>query len=123
MDLQNSVPTEPKKKSNRPLIALLLSLSSIFFCCVSFLVNNPNGFDAFMENNPLWYVAQALMCVAGLLPLTGAILGGLSLRAGDSNRNLSIAALVIGIPAFIMALLIFGYVMTFVGVIKVFSPQ
>ena len=74
-----------------------------------------------MEYNPLWYVAQALMCVAALLPLTGAILGGLSLRAADANRNLSIAAIVIGIPAFILALLIFGYVLIFVGVIQVFS--
>ena len=121
MDLQNPIQTEARKKSNRPIVALLFSLSSFFFCCISFLVNNPNGFDAFMENNPLWYVAQALMCVAALLPLAGAILGGLSLRAGDSNRNLSIAAVVIGIPAFILALLIFGYVLIFVGVFQVFS--
>ena len=116
----SSTPVEPKK-SNRPIIALLFSLSSIFFCCISFIVSNPNGFDAFMENNPAWYIAQALMCLAGILPLIGAILGGLSLRAGESSRNLAIAALVIGILGFIMAILIFGYVMTFIGVYYVFS--
>ena len=121
MDLQTPIQAEVKKKSNRPVLALLLSLSSLFFCCASFLVNNPNGFDAFMKNSPLWYVAQALMCVAALLPLTGAILGGFSLRAADANRNLSIAAIVIGIPAFILALLIFGYVLIFIGVFQVFS--
>lgn len=121
MDLQTPIQAETRKKSSRPIIALLLSLSSLFFCCASFLVNNPNGFEAFMENSPLWYVAQALMCVAALLPLTGAILGDLSLRAADANRNLSIAAIVIGIPAFILALLIFGYVLIFIGVFQVFS--
>lgn len=74
-----------------------------------------------MQNNPAWYIAQALMCLAGILPLSGAILGGLSLRAGENNRNLAIAALVIGIIGFIVATLIFGYVMTFVGVYYVFS--
>ena len=116
----SSTPVEPKR-SNRPIIALLLSLSSFFFCCISFLVSNPNNFDAFMANDPVWYIAQALMCLAGILPLIGAILGGLSLRAGGVNRNLAIAALVIGILGFIMAVLIFGYVMTFVGVYNVFS--
>ena len=114
---------EPQKKSNRPIVALLLSLSSIFFCCISFVVNNPNGFDAFMEKDPLWYVAQALMCVAALLPLAGAILGILSLRAGEGNRNLSIAAIVIGVLAFILAVLILGYVLLFVGVFAVMSPS
>lgn len=123
MDRQTSSPTEPQKKSNRPIIALLLSLSSVFFCCISFAVNNPNGFDAFMANSPLWYVAQALMCVAGLLPLAGAILGGLSLRAGEANRNLSIAAVGIGVLAFILAALIFAYVLFFVGVFAVMSPS
>lgn len=118
MDQQPAVP----KKSNRPIAALILSLSSIFFCCVSFLVNNPNGFDAYMEGNPLWYVAQALMCLAAVLPLIGAILGGLSLRAGEGNRSLAIASIVVGAPAFLLAALIFGYVMVFVGVIQVFSP-
>lgn len=74
-----------------------------------------------MQNNPAWYIAQALMCLAGILPLSGAILGGLSLRAGENNRNLAIAGLVIGIIGFIVATLIFGYVMTFVGVYYVFS--
>ena len=109
------------KKSNRPILALLLSLSSFLFCCISFAVNNPNGFDAFMESNPLWYVAQTLMCVAALLPLAGAVLGILSLRAGESNRNLAIAAIVVGIPAFILTTLIFLYVLLFVGVFNVFS--
>lgn len=121
MDSQTPSTVETTKRSNRPLIAFLLSLSSIFFCCVSFLVSNPNNFDAFMQNNPAWYIAQALMCLAGILPLSGAILGGLSLRAGENNRNLAIAGLVIGIIGFIVATLIFGYVMTFVGVYYVFS--
>ncbi len=123
MDQRTPSPTESQKKSNRPIIALLLSLSLVFFCCISFAVNNPNGFDAFIENNPLWYVAQALMCVAGLLPLMGAILGGLSLRAGEANQNLSIAAVVIGVPAFILALLIFGYVLFFIGIYNIFLPS
>ena len=109
------------KKSNRPLIALLLSLSSIFFCCISFAISSPNDFDAFMENNPAWYVAQALMCLAGILPLIGAILGVLSLRAGESNRNFALAALVVGIIAFIWSVLVTGYVLTFVGVFALFS--
>ncbi len=110
-----------RNKSNRPLIALLLSFSSFFFCFVSFLVSSPNNFDAFMENNPAWYIAQALMCLAGILPLIGAILGGLSLRAGVGNRNLAIAALVVGLIAFIGSALMIGYVMTFIGVFAVFS--
>ncbi|MBI3165718.1 MAG: hypothetical protein IPG44_09340 [Anaerolineales bacterium] len=109
------------KKSNRPLVALLLSISSIFFCCLSFLISNPNNFDAYMENNPAWYIGQALMCLAGLLPLIGAILGGLSLRAGETNRNFAIAALVVGIIAFIGSALITGYVMTFIGIFAIFS--
>ena len=121
MTQESSESVQPQKRSNRPVVALLLSLSSVFFCCISFMVNNPNDFDAFTEGNPLWYVAQALMCVAAILPLSGAVLGGLALRAGESNRNLAIAALVIGIPAFILATLIFGYVMTFIGVYYVFS--
>lgn len=121
MTAQTPTPLEPGKRSKRPLIALLLSLSSIFFCCISFLVSSPNNFDAFVAGNPAWYIAQALMCLAALLPLSGAILGGLSLRAGESNRNLAIAALVIGILGFIVATLIFGYVLTFVGVYSVFS--
>ncbi len=114
---------EPQKKPNRPIVALLFSLSSIFFCCISFVVNNPNGFDAFMDKNPLWYVAQALMCVAALLPLAGVFLGVLSLRAGDAKRPLSIAAIVIGVLAFILAVLILGYVLLFVGVFSVMSPS
>jgi len=115
--------TESQKKSNRPIIALLLSFSSVFFCCISFAVNNPNGFDAFMAKSPLWYAAQALMCVAGLLPLAGAILGGFSLRAREANLNLSIAAVVIGVLAFLLAALIFAYVLFFVGVFTVLSPS
>jgi hypothetical protein len=114
-------PTPTLKKSNRPIIAFLLSLSSLFFCCISFAVNNPNGFDAFMANNPLWYVAQALMCVAAILPLSGSVLGILSLRAGETNRNLAIAALAIGLPSFLLTTLIFLYVLFFVGVFNVFS--
>ncbi len=109
------------KKSNRPLAALLLSLSSMFFCCVSILVSNPNNFDAYMENNPAWYIAQALMCLAGILPLIGAILGGASLRAKEANRNMAFAALVIGIIAFIWSALVTGYVLTFIGVFALFS--
>ncbi len=109
------------KKSNRPLIALILSLSSIFFCCISFVVSSPNNFDAYVANAPAWYIAQALMCLAGILPLIGAILGGLSLRAKESNRNFALVALIIGILAFILSLLILGYVMVFVGVFAVFS--
>lgn len=114
-------PAAPKK-SNRPLIALALSLSSIFFCCISFLVSNPNNFDAYMENNPAWYIAQALMCLAGILPLIGAILGGLSLRAGESNRSLALIALVVGLLGFIGSVLVTGYVMVFIGIFQVFSP-
>lgn len=113
-------PAAPKK-SSRPVIALLLSLSSIFFCCISFLVSNPNNFDAFMDNNPAWYIAQVLMCLAGILPLIGAILGGLSLRAREGNRNLAIAALTLGVVAFIGSALILGYVLIFIGVFAVFS--
>lgn len=108
-------------RSNRPIIALILSLSSFFFCCVSFLVSSPNNLDAFMANDPAWYIAQVLMCLAGILPLIGAILGGLSLRAGEGNRNFALVALVVGILGFIWALLVFGYVMTFVGVFYMFS--
>jgi hypothetical protein len=123
MSQQSPFQIESQKKSNRPIIALLLSLSSVLFCCISFAVNNPNGFDAYMENSPLWYVAEALMCVAALLPLAGAILGVLSLRAGESNRNLSITAIVIGISAFILATLFLAYVLFFVGVFLVMSPS
>lgn len=122
MDLQSPVQPNLQKRSNRPIVALLLSLSSFFFCCISFMVNNPNGFDAYMENNPIWYIAQALMCVAMLLPLVGAFLGVLSLRSGETNRNLAMAAVVIGILAFLATAAIFGYVMVFIGVFKVFSP-
>lgn len=86
------------------------------------MVNNPNGFDAYMENNPVWYIAQALMCVAMLLPLAGAFLGVLSLRSGETNRNLAIAAVVVGILAFLGTAALFGYVMVFIGVFKVFAP-
>jgi hypothetical protein len=74
-----------------------------------------------MANNPLWYVAQALMCVAAILPLSGSVLGILSLRAGETNRNLAIAALAIGLPSFLLTTLIFLYVLFFVGVFNVFS--
>lgn len=122
MDQQIPAQNNPPQKSKRSIIALLLSLSSFFFCCVSFLVNSPNGFDAFMENNPIWYIAQALMCVAAILPLIGAVLGILSLRADEANRNIAIASIAIGIPLFILTTLIFGYVMVFIGVFNVFSP-
>ena len=121
MEQQPSLQIETQKKSNRPIIALLFSLSSIFFCCASFIVNNPNGFDAYMENSPLWYVAQALMCAAALLPLTGAVLGILSLWAGDSNRNLSIVAIVLGVLAFCLATMLILYVLSFVGVFEIMS--
>ena len=122
MDASSPVQPSPQKRSNRPIAALLLSLSSFFFCCISVLVNNPNGFDAFMEGKPSWYIAQALMCLAALLPLIGASLGILSLRAGEINRNLAIAAIVLGVIGFFESLGIFGYVMVFVGIINVFSP-
>jgi hypothetical protein len=62
------------------------------------------------------------MCVAAILPLVGAILGILSLRANEANRNIAMASIAIGLPLFILATLIFGYVMFFIGVMNVFSP-
>ncbi len=121
MNEQTSVQTNTIKKSVLPIIALALSILSTFSCCISFAVNNPNGFDAFIQNNPVWYVAQALMCLASLLALTGVILGVISIRKKE-NLNISIAALVIGVPTFIAEVLIFGYVMFFIGIFRVFSP-
>lgn len=114
--------TPAPKRSNRPVIALLFSGSALFLMCISFAVNNPNGFDAYIENNPLWYVAQALLCLTMILSLVGSVLGVMALRADGGNRGLGIASLVVGIPILIFAVLVFGYVMVFIGVITVFSP-
>lgn len=66
-------------------------------------------------------MAQALIRLSGILPLISAVLGGSSLRVGESNRNFALAALAVGIIAFIWSVLIIGYVMIFIGVFSVIS--
>ena len=103
---------ESQPKSRRPVIALLLSLSSLLFCCAYFAVN-PEGFDHLSSGayTPLVLASQALLCVGALLPLAGTVLGFLSLKANEANRNMSIAAIVFGLPAFILSAAIFGFML------------
>ena len=76
--------TQPK--SNKPIIGLLLSLSSIFFCCLSFMIS-PQNYEELPFSEPLWIFSQILLCLAGLVPFIGTILGILSLRKGEANRR------------------------------------
>ena len=101
-----------KTKSNKPIIGLLLSLSSIFFCCISFTIS-PQNFEELPFSEPLWLLSQFLLCLAGLIPLIGAILGILSLRKDETNRSISITAVVMGILSFIISLLMLGYTLFF----------
>jgi hypothetical protein len=101
-------------KSNKPIIGLLLSLSSTLFCCISFMII-PQNTASLPTDSVLWILSQVLMCVATLLPLIGTILGFISLQKNETNRQLAIAALVIGTLSFILTASILAFNLFFAG--------
>jgi hypothetical protein len=101
-------------KPNKPIIGLILSLSSTFLCCISIGITPQNG-EAVPMNSVLWILSQVLMCVAVILPLVGAILGFMSLQKNEANRQLAIAALIIGILSFITTAAILAFNLFFAG--------
>lgn len=101
-------------KSNKPIIGLILSSSSILFCCVSFMIT-PQNTEAVPMNSTIWVVSQVLMCIAALLPFIGTILGFISLQKNESNRPIAIAALVIGTLSFIITAAISAFNLFFAG--------
>lgn len=100
--------------SNKPIIGLILSISSIFFCCISIGIT-PQNVEALPTTSFLWILSQILMCVAVVLPLAGAVLGFMSLRNNETNRQLAVTALVIGILSFITTAAILAFNLFFAG--------
>lgn len=104
--------TQPK--SNKPIIGLILSLSSTLFCCISIGIT-PQNVEDFPTTSFLWTLSQVLMCVAVVLPLSGAILGFMSIQKNEANRQLAVAALAIGILSFITTAAILAFNLFFAG--------
>lgn len=88
---------EARPKSKLPIVALMLSLSSSIFCCVSIAI----GFMAedFLINNPMFLSVQCILCVGAIVPFVGMIAGGISLTDNDANKATAISAILIGIFA------------------------
>lgn len=105
---------EIQPKSNKPIIGLILSLSSTLMCCLSIGIT-PQNVEALPTTSVLWILSQVLMCVAVILPLAGAILGFMSLQKNELNRQLAIAALVVGILSFITTAAILAFNLFFAG--------
>jgi hypothetical protein len=102
---------EFRPKSKLPIVALMLSLSSSIFCCVSIAI----GFmvENFLINNPMFFSVQGVLCVGSIVPLFGMIAGGISLTDKDANKAIAISAILIGIFAIgtIILAILFLFVM------------
>jgi len=114
MEQLEKAPTESQPKSKLPLIALILSLSSIVFGGISLtLFYGSSLFNlTYFNYGPVGFLASCLSCVGVFAPLVGIISGGLSLARGYPQKRLSIIAILAGI----LAVLVMVFVALFISI-------
>lgn len=107
MDQQSFPEIKSQPKSKRPLVALILALSSAIFCGIPFAIGlmTKDSLFIYWGNFPLWIFAESVLCVGALVTLTGVIVAGISLARKDENKVMAIAAIPFGIIAVVALVL------------------
>lgn len=98
------VPPEPKQ-SKIGIASFVISLVSVIFFCMGFVLSFVYGASQAMvnpanpsvdANSPWILVAGALMCFGMVIALAGLVLGIVAVTRKEEKRGLGIAGLVIG---------------------------
>ena len=112
--MENSTPSieiETQPKYALGMVGLVLSLTPFLFLCIQIMLLTGNTGNE-LHYSPQAIAIECLSCFGTLVPLSGVILGIISLVRKESRRILAIAAIVLGIlgsPIMAIIGLLFGF--------------